>query len=90
MSLAAAIDSGRGRVFADFRRAHGGERADLAFAAAFEKAGKRAHPGKRAHQRAAADVVGAARRHERAHVGRLERGERVERGRAAKMPGEET
>ena len=75
--------------FGNLRRAHGGERADLALAVAFEKAGERARAGERAHQRAAADVFGAPRRHEGAHVGRHKRGELLERRRAAKVVGEE-
>ena len=73
----------------DLRPAHGGKRADAAFAVAFEKAGEGARAGKCAHQRAAADVLSAPRRHEGAHVGRRERGELFERRRAAEVFGEE-
>ena len=53
---------------AELRRAHGGERTDLAFAAAFEKARKAAYSRERAHQRTAADTAGAARGEESAHI----------------------
>jgi hypothetical protein len=52
---------GFGKVFGIFRRAHGGQRADLALAVALEKARERARSGKRAHQRARADPVAATR-----------------------------
>ena len=51
------------------RRPHGGERADLALAVAFEEARERARARQHPHQRAAADAVRAPRRHEGAHVG---------------------
>ena len=72
------------------RRAHGGERADLALAVAFQKARERAHARERPHQRAAADAVAAPRRHEGAHVLRRELGEFGERRRAAEMLGHES
>jgi hypothetical protein len=67
-----------------------GEMTDLALAVAFEKAGETAHAGERAHQRAAADAFGTARRHEGAHVRRRERGKFLERRRAAEVLGEES
>ena len=72
----------------NLRRAHRGERADLALAVAFEEARERAHAGQRAHQRAAADARRAPRRHEGAHVLRGELGELGQRWRAAEMLGE--
>ena len=50
MCLAAATASGFGKVLGDLRRAHGGERADLALAVAFQKARERARAGQAAHQ----------------------------------------
>ena len=50
---------------------------------------ERAHARERPHQRAAADAVGAPRRHEGAHVLRRELGELGERGRAAEVLGHE-
>ena len=67
------------------RRAHGGERADLALAVAFKKSCERPHARQRPHQRAAADVVRAPRRHEGAHVLRREPGEFGQRRPAAEM-----
>ncbi len=75
---------------ADLRCAHGGERADAALAVAFEVAGEAAQAGERAHQRAAADPLGAPRRQECAHVRRLERREVFQRGATAEMLGEES
>ena len=75
--------------FTDFRRTHRGERADLALAALFEKAAEGAQPRKRAHQRAAADIVCPPRRQKGAHVGGRERGQFLQRRRAAEMAGEE-
>ena len=69
----------------DLRRAHGGERADAALALAFEVARERAHACERAHQRAAADTVGAPRGEERAHVRRRELDEPRERHLAAEV-----
>ena len=87
--FAAETGSGLGSVFGKLRGAHRGERRDLAFAVAFEEAGERARAGERAHQRAAADPVGAPRRHEGAHVGRRERASCSQRRLAAQMPGQE-
>ena len=81
--------SGFGSVFGDLRRAHGGERADLALAVAFEEARERAHAREHAHQRAAADAVGAPRRHEGAHVRRRQRRELASVGCTAEMLGQE-
>ena len=75
---------------ADLRRAHGGKRADPALAVALEKAREGARAGERSHQRAAADAVGAPRRHEGAHIGRRQRGKLFQRRRAAEMLGEES
>ena len=74
---------------ADLRRADGGERADAAFAVAFKITREAAHAGERAHQRAAADPLGAARRQEGAHVRRPKRCKVFQRGGAAEMRGEE-
>ena len=53
-----------------------------------EIAREAAHAGERAHQRAAADPLRAARRHEGAHVGWRQRRECFQRRRAAEMLGE--
>ena len=74
---------------AELRRAHRGKRADLALAVPLKITREAAHAGERAHQRAAADPVRAARGEEGAHVRRLERGKVLQRRRAAEMLGEE-
>ena len=90
MRLAAATASGFGSVLAIFGARTADERADPALALAFEEARERARAGERAHQRAAADAVGAPRRHEGAHVRRASSLARLrERDLAAEMLGEE-
>ena len=75
---------------ADFRRPDRDQRADLALAAPFQVAREAAHAGERPHQRTAADIGGAARCHEGAHVSRREIGEGSERWRPAEMLGEKS
>ena len=74
---------------ADLRCADGGERADAAFTVAFKITREAAHAGERAHQRAAADPLGAACRQEGAHVRRPKRCKVFQRGGTAEMRGEE-
>src|SRR5581483_3683606 len=69
----------------DLRCAHGGERADLALAVAFEEAREGARAGQAPHQRTAADAGAAPRRHEGADVLRLQRRQPLERRLAAEM-----
>src|SRR5262249_19063117 len=80
---------GLGQRPCQLRRSYRRQRADLAFAVAFEKAGERARAREHTHQRAAADAVGPPRRHERAHVERLEARERRQRYPLAEMAAEE-
>ena len=77
------------QCLAELWRPHRGKRADLALAVAFKIAGEAAQAGERAHQRAAADPVGAARGEEGAHVSRRQCREFLQRRRAAEMLGEE-
>ena len=66
-----AIETGAVVISVDYRRPP-----EVRFPGAFEKARKRAHPCKHAHQGAAADPVRPARGHECPHVKRLDPGER--------------
>ena len=74
-----------GQALLDFRRPDRGQRADLALALAFQETGERARAGERPHQRAAADAVAAAVRHEGAHVARREIPQHREGDPAAEM-----
>ena len=67
------------QALADLRRADRRERADLALAFAFQKTSERAQARQRPHQRAAADVVGAAHRHEGPDVAGFQRGKSLQR-----------
>ena len=77
------------QALADLRRADRRQRADLAFAFAFQKTSERAQARQRPHQRAAADVVGAAHRHEGPDVAGFQRGKALQRDFPAPMFGEE-
>ena len=76
------------QALADLGGADRRQRADLALAFAFEKASERAQARQRPHQRASADIVGAAHCHERPNVGGLKRGEARQRYPRAPVLGE--
>ena len=77
------------QALADLRRADRGQCADLAFAFALQESTERTQARQRAHQRASADIIGAAGRHEGAHVGGLDGGELLEGHEAAPMLAQE-
>ena len=73
------------QALADLGRADRRQRADLALAFLLEEASERAQARQRPHQRAAADVVGAAHRHEGPDVAGLQRGKARQRHPRAPM-----
>ena len=87
--MAAATGSGFGRVLPIFGARTAASAPTLPLPLRSRKRRERAHAGERAHQRAAADAVRAARRQKGADVGRRQRGERLQRRRAAEMLGQE-
>ena len=88
MLLAAPTASGRGSVLPIFGARTAASAPTLPLPLRSRKRAKRAQAGERAHQRAAADIVGAPRRQEGAHIGRRQRGKLLQRRRAAEMLGE--
>jgi hypothetical protein len=66
------------QAFPNLRGTDRAERAGLAEPFPFQKSSERAQSRQRAHQRPAADIIGAARGHEGADIARLKRGEALQ------------